>query len=236
MAYLQTVTGRFFFNEHTGLWEPRLDISRPAKDCEIFVLEHLKPNRDGISGWIDIEELAVLRPSCAGQLGGNGSNMFSRGIARDFLFTPTPDSQQKNRRGKIIKRRSVGLVKERAEQFPINRRIKTTILNMPCAVLGTKAQIECDHKDGRKNDPSVNDVNLQQLDDFQPLHKTCNGVKREACNACQRNNQRFDATTLGFPVGWIHGDAQYHGTCRGCYWYDPRAFYNALSFIPQQHS
>ena len=61
-------------------------------------------------------------------------------------------------------------------------------------------------------------MNLQRIEDFQALHQTANKVKRQVCKDCDTNNQRFDARVLGFPCGWTEGGAQYHGTCRGCFW------------------
>ena len=133
-------------------------------------------------------------------------------MAKAFNFEP--DQAFKKKGGAKIERRAYGLVKARSEQFPIRKDIKDAVRKRYCAVLHTKAQIEVDHKDGRKDSWITNDVNLQQLDDFQALHQTANKVKRQVCKDCDTNNQRFDARVLGFPCGWTEGGAQYQGTCR----------------------
>lgn len=224
IARLHTVTGRFVWDEVLQMWQP--NPQKPPSDCEWRICEFIRPNRDGYSDWFDIGELQARFPVCSDRIGGNGSNMFTRQLAKDFNFEPDQSKQKEGT--KIIRRRAYGLVKARSEQYPIRKDIRDKISKGYCAALGTQAQLEVDHKDGRKDSWVVNDVALQRLEDFQALHKTANVVKRNVCGACERTNQRFDARSLGFPCGWTEGGGQYQGTCRGCFWYDPVAFRASL--------
>ena len=217
---LTTVTGRFRWCHETEQWEPNLE--NPPSDCELNVMLIFNPDREGRSDWVRVDELIEVLPECKDLGGHNGSSMFTRRIAKDFLCTP---EHAKRRAGpRIVERRFVGLTKGREERYPIRSDIRKAVGSEPCAVLGTKAMVEVDHKDGRKDDPRVNKLKLQRAQDFQPLHKTANNVKRSACQKCRTSNKRFDATNLGFTAGWSEGGEQYEGTCVGCYWYDPIEF------------
>ncbi|BAW66202.1 ulcer-associated gene restriction endonuclease [Helicobacter pylori] len=84
-----------------------------------------------------------------------------------------------------------------------------------CGVRGNSenTQIEIDHKDNRKDDLRVSDLNIQTFDDFQALCKACNDKKRQICKKCKESGYRFDATK-------IPGNRYpFYGV--GCYQYDP---------------
>ncbi len=92
-----------------------------------------------------------------------------------------------------------------------------------CGVRGNSenTQIEVDHKDGRKDDLRVSDLNTQTFDDFQALCKACNDKKRQICKKCKESGYRFDATKIpGNHYPFYEGVAGYDG-CVGCYQYDP---------------
>ena len=75
---------------------------------------------------------------------------------------------------------------------------------------------------GRKNDMRVSDMSTQQIDDFQPLCKAANDIKRQICKNCTQSDKRWDARNIeGNPYGFYEGDERYNGTCVGCYQYDP---------------
>lgn len=220
MPVIYTVTQRFKWDEEIGMWTP--NPLKPPTPCEAKVCAYIRPNREGFSDWFNIFELCEMLPRCNSLGGKNGSGMFTRELAKDFIFTA---DQSKRRDGsRIIARRAYGLVKPRPESHFVSAEIRRKIRATYCAVLGTKSMLEVNHKDGRKDSWVVNDPELQSIEDFQALHKTVNAVKREACVKCKESNQRFDARRLGFTFGWTEGDAQYQGTCMGCYWYDPKAF------------
>ena len=113
----------------------------------------------------------------------------------------------------------------------IRQDIKEHFRDDRCVVLAT-GNTEVDHKDGRRDDPRLNDTDLQRLDDFQPLSKAVNYAKRQHCKECRDTGNRFDAKRLGYTVSQIKGNGVYRGTCVGCYWYDPKAFNAALTLPP----
>ena len=85
-------------------------------------------------------------------------------------------------------------------------------------------RIEIDHKDGRKCDERVSNPATQVLEDFQPLCKAANDVKRQICKECRQTNKRWDATNiLGNPYPFYAGNEDYNAElgCVGCYQYDP---------------
>lgn len=109
--------------------------------------------------------------------------------------------------------------------------IAEALSQKPCAVLACNPSTKCavDHKNGRYEDDTVNNLNAQSESQFQPLHPVVNTAKREHCKACRQNNQRFDAKILGYVKGWIRGDGQWAGNCLGCYWHDPVEFNKKIS-------
>ena len=113
-------------------------------------------------------------------------------------------------------------------QKPIPVHIGRKIRAQRCVVLGT-SKPECDHKDGRLDDPRLSDANRVTLDDFQPLSKAANDAKRQHCVECRDTGQRFDAKRLGYQVSQVRGNGLYNGTCVGCYWHDPIFFNKEVS-------
>ncbi|BAW73947.1 ulcer-associated gene restriction endonuclease [Helicobacter pylori] len=94
---------------------------------------------------------------------------------------------------------------------------------MLCGARGNSenTQIEIDHKDGRKDDLRVSDLNTQTFDDFQALCKACNDKKRQICKKCKESGYRFDATKIpGNRYPFYEGAIEYDG-CVSCYQYDP---------------
>lgn len=88
-------------------------------------------------------------------------------------------------------------------------------------------KIEVDHKDGRKDDWRVSNPQTQDINDFQPLCKAANDVKRQICKECKQKDIRWDATNiLGNPYPFYKGDEHYTNElgCIGCYQYDPVAY------------
>ena len=107
--------------------------------------------------------------------------------------------------------------------------IKEEINRRKCVMLGVNGtsentRIEVDHKDGRKNDMRVSDMETQKLSDFQPLCKAANDIKRQICKKCKETDLRWDAKNLaGNPYSFYKGDEHYTKAlgCEGCYQYDP---------------
>lgn len=85
-------------------------------------------------------------------------------------------------------------------------------------------KIEIDHKDGRKNNMRVSNQSTQKIEDFQPLCKAANDVKRHICKECKRTDIRWDARNIkGNPYAFYKGSSHYTKSlgCVGCYQYDP---------------
>ena len=113
--------------------------------------------------------------------------------------------------------------KKQPIEKPIPAHIKAQIVAQRCVVLYT-SNPECDHKDGRRDDPRLSDASRVTIDDFQPLSKAANNAKRQHCRECRETGRRFDARQLGFAVAQTKGNGAYRGSCVGCYWYDVRQF------------
>ena len=110
----------------------------------------------------------------------------------------------------------------------IRQDIVDQIKSKKCVILNISSNIECDHKEGKKDDSRLNDLSSQKVEDFQPLCKTANDAKRSHCKRCIQTGKRFDAKKLGYKESFIHGDED-SDTCVGCYWYDPKEFNKKIS-------
>jgi hypothetical protein len=119
-----------------------------------------------------------------------------------------------------------------------NRGIRSDIVrvikNQTCAMLKTKANVEVDHKNGRYNDERVLNLKTQNIDDFQPLCKTINNIKRETCKKCKVTGERFDAKTYGFLISTLNNEPIHNekpNGCEGCFFYDVNHFKKVHSEI-----
>lgn len=114
----------------------------------------------------------------------------------------------------------------------INQSIRSDILKeiqkRRCVILDISTNIECDHKDGMKDDWRLNNKENQKIDDFQALTKTANDAKRQHCKNCRESGERYDAKRLGYKESYIYG-GKYSKTCTGCYWNDPVKFNQKIS-------
>ena len=93
---------------------------------------------------------------------------------------------------------------------------------------------EADHKNGRYNNPRVNNKKTQKLTDFQPLGQAANKTKRQFCKDCKKTNKRFDAKILGFKQSFSQGGEEYLESvdgCVGCFWYDVKDFRTKIGFF-----
>lgn len=225
-----TQKGDFWFDDDSGLWKPS-DFTKARNWHIIVIQEFFKPNKSGVSDFVEIELIIDRFPELRAAIGQNGSNVFTRGLlAKNFVFSDDDAIIREGGRGngKITHRRSIGLVDTSPISGNINPKIHKEISSRPCVLTGTRTRVEVDHKEGRKTDPERYSPGNQSIDDFQALCAVGNLIKREACARCKRTNQRFDARKIGYNVGWIKGAAAYRGTCEGCYWYDIVAFRRSL--------
>lgn len=115
----------------------------------------------------------------------------------------------------------------------IRKDIKDIIIKKKCVSCGTTSNIECDHKNDLKNNPRVLCKKTQTLDDFQPLCKHCNDVKRQVKRKMMIENKRQSAP--GFKIKFTYGDETLnkndHYWYKGTYWGDVEDFKSKLGLI-----
>ena len=217
-----TPNGWFIYDPLVNRWNPT-ELNSFSDWKNEVITDCFRPDERGFSRWVAIDDLKARFPEQANQFGGNGSNFFSRNSpVLDFAMERRPSG------GKVEARRLAGLTHTVVNQTSrvIRPDILRTVRSMPCALTGQTTDIECDHKCSRR--PPNTDPKLQSIDDFQPLSKAANCRKRSVCGDCVRNNQRFDARTLGFAIGWLSGNAT-TPSCEGCFWHDIHRFRAGLT-------
>lgn len=191
-------------------------------------LELAQPNEQGISRWVNVKEFVGKYKRL--QL-GNGFSWGRRNssLAKEYRVEVNKSLTSGSSIDAI---RLNGFNLERHFNQSIRQDIKNHYKNQPCVMLGIKGfsentRIEIDHKDGRKNDLRVSDINSQTIEDFQPLSKAANDVKRQICKRCKETNKRWSAKNIkGNPFAFYEGDENYTNElgCVGCYQYDPVAY------------
>lgn len=146
---------------------------------------------------------------------------------KDIRFVKTKYEIEEFKSGnRITKFKILGLAKDKYTNS-IQSDIVKKIKKEKCSFLNTYANIEVDHKNGRYNDPRVLDIHTQVYDDFQPLSKIINNLKREHCKKCKTTGKKFDATTLGFLVPNLNGEDVHNNLpngCEGCFFHDIKHF------------
>ena len=192
-------------------------------NSELF-LELAKPDsQTGVSRWVFRSEFVRKYASLAL---GNGCS-WTRGLIDSKYEIEKDRSKTPGNRIDAIRR--VGYKIDGAFSQAIRSDIKEIIRRQKCVMLGVcgtseNTSIEVDHKDGRKTDMRVSDMDTQRLEDFQPLCKAANDIKRQACKECKACGIRWDAKNIeGNPVSYYKGGAEYTSElgCVGCYLYDP---------------
>lgn len=138
---------------------------------------------------------------------------------------------------KTIKKISAQFVKfygfgEQVKDQGIRQEILREIKKLPCIVCGTTNNIECDHKNDLylENDPRIRIKETQRIDDFQPLCRHCNLVKRQIKAKTIKENKRQPAP--GFAIKFVEGDETFIRSdpnwYKGTYWGDVKAFKKKL--------
>lgn len=177
-----------------------------------------QPDSDGFSRKVSIDELEK------NGLGfGNGGSW-----CRDDGTLAQQYNVVRHKQGNRIVAVELQGRKKTPIKKPIPMHIRKEIKAQRCAVLNV-SDVECDHKDGRRDDPRLNDSTKVTIDDFQPLSKAANNAKRQHCKRCRETDKRFDARRLGYKASQWKGDGIYRGTCIGCYWHDPKRFNTEVS-------
>lgn len=191
---------------------------------ELF-LELAKPDDSGKSRWVDVSEFTGKYKEL--QLGNGGSWCRpSLSLAKKYILEFDKSKTPGNSINAI---RLNGYNRKKTFNQGIRKDIKDFYKNKNCVMLGIKGKsentkIEIDHKDGRKNDIMVSNPETQKFEDFQPLCKAANDVKRQICKQCKITDKRWDAKNInGNPYSYYEGDEKYNNElgCKGCYQYDP---------------
>lgn len=113
-------------------------------------------------------------------------------------------------------------------------KIRREICKLSCAHCLTRNNIECDHKNDLylKNDPRVKSWDTQTIDDFQPLCKHCNDVKRGVKEKMMESGKRIGAKSLGLAIDFTQGDETLDMDdpewYKGTYWGDCKTFKQKL--------
>ena len=209
-------------NMHKKVFET-INTKEPTR-AELF-LELAKPDKNGVSRWVSVDEFVGTYKEL--QLGNGGSwcranSTLAKKYIVEFDKTQTSGSS-------IDSIRLNGFNSAQIFNQTIKKEIKDFYKNKNCVMLGVNGnsentKIEIDHKDGRKSDSRVSNISTQRLEDFQPLCKAANDVKRQICKKCKETNKRWNAKNiLGNPYEFYQGDENYTEElgCIGCYQYDP---------------
>lgn len=189
---------------------------------ELF-LELAQPNNKGYSRWVEVSEFINKYKTL--QLGNGGSwCRASSSLARIYIVEFDKSRTTGNSIDAI---RLNGFNSKKTFNQIIRQDIKEFYRDKKCVMLGIRGtsentKIEIDHKDGRKDDLRVSCKESQKIEDFQPLCKAANDIKRQICKVCKETNIRWDAKNIkGNPYSFYEGNEKYNGTCIGCYQYDP---------------
>lgn len=186
------------------------------------IFEVLYVNSSGFSPSISISELEQIHHSFHTTNGGDWCRSKQSYLGKKYII------KREHNKGSISEVKCDGLQKENFAKQMIRPDIQKAISRERCAILDISTNIECDHKDGRKDDSRLNSLEGQKLEDFQPLCKTANMAKKSHCKKCVETGKRYDAKQLGYTVSYLFGDEKTM-TCIGCYWYDPKEFNKTIS-------
>lgn len=188
-------------------------------------IELATPDEKGISRWVSVKEFIGDYKEL--QLGNGGSWCRKESaLAKEYVVEFNKSLSPGNSIDAI---RLNGFNKSKTFNQNIRQDIKDHYKKEKCVMLGINGntentRIEIDHKDGRKDDERVSNMKSQRLDDFQPLCKAANDIKRQICKRCKETNKRWNAKNIkGNPYPFYEGDENYTNKlgCVGCYQYDP---------------
>jgi hypothetical protein len=191
---------------------------------ELF-LELAKPDSQGISRWVKVSEFVDKYKDL--QLGnGGGWCRASSSLQKKYIVVFDKSLTSGN---SIDAVKLDGFNTKKTFNQNVRQDIKDFYRNKKCVMLGVNGFsentiVEVDHKDGRKDNHRISNLETQTLDDFQPLCKAANDVKRQICKVCKQTNKRWNAKNIeGNPYPFYDGDENYSEElgCKGCYQYDP---------------
>lgn len=211
--------------------------------------ELAKPDKDGVSREVMTSEFVGRYAPLV--LGNGGSWCRTDGaFGKKYIINKKYGKSPKGSKC-IVSIRTLGFNRQEFFEESIRADIRKALKGKNCVMLGVRGegnlQIEIDHKDGRKKNMRVSNKQTQRIDDFQPLCKVANDLKRNICQKCAATNERWDATQIeGNLYPFYAGDKQYTSElgCVGCYMYDPveyrkecfkRYFEETLSLNDKEH-
>lgn len=186
-----------------------------------MVFEKLYVNEAGFSPVIMVDDLVKIHPAYRTKNGSTWNRSDVSYLGRRYNIVRGLTS------GQISSVKCDGPLKN-PKAAKIRKDILLDIKKERCAILDISSRIECDHKDGLKDDWEVANPKLQKKEDFQPLSKAANDAKRNHCSKCKTSGKRYDAMRLGYSVSFLYGDENTK-SCVGCYWYDPKKFNEIIS-------
>lgn len=188
-------------------------------------LELAKPDENWISRWVDISEFTWKYKDLQLWNGWSWCRASST-LAKKYIVE---FDKSKSAGNSIDAVRLNWFNKTPTFNHNIRSDIKEFYKTQNCVMLGINGKsentkIEIDHKDGRKNDERVSDIKTQHIEDFQPLCKAANDVKRQICKRCKETNKRWSAKNIKWnPYDFYDWDENFIDElgCKGCYQYDP---------------
>lgn len=199
-------------------------INKFKKDSKPYLFIKLaQPNKNGKSRWVSKNEFIGEYAPLMFQNGADWCRKEST-IAK-YFYIKFDRSVTLGNGVDRIKLDGFKKEKDRIGSQAIRSDIKKFYKEKHCVILYT-SKPEVDHKNGWKNDTSMN-IKTQKFEDFQPLSKSANDAKRQFCKECRRTGKRFDAKLLGYPMSYYKGNEKHNGHsdgCIGCFWYDPLEF------------
>lgn len=180
----------------------------PSELGKLFV-EIVEPDENGYSKEISIEELASYEPDFRTTNGSQWSRTNSW-LGKQYKIKKT---YKGNRVNTIT---LIGL-QDKKEHHSIPKKVYDYYKGKTCVFTGSNDRIEIDHKDARYS------KNYFELEDYQPVCKAMNDIKREICKKCKNCGKRPKGTALGFSYDYLQ-EEETSNYCKGCFYYDPIQF------------
>lgn len=196
------------------------DVASPKALCLAFEKLFIDEST-GFSRAVTIDELVLLHKDFKTSNGMSWCRSDTSYLGKKYVII------REQRGGSVYSVKADGF-KKAIHSSDIRPDILRTITRHKCSILDVSSMIECDHKDGMKNDLSVATKESQKLSDFQALSKAANDAKRQHCKNCRITGKRYDAKRLGYKHSFTHGNEN-SKVCVGCYWYDPKKFNEEIS-------
>jgi hypothetical protein len=172
-------------------------------------LELANPDENGVSRWVKVSEFVgkyyILQTNNGSTWARSSSALSKKYIIDKQVIKNKIDAYKLCGYHKIDLYRSI----------PAN--VKKHFKNARCLLTGISAEI--DHKRG--NYP---DIDISNVDNYQPLSQSVNKAKRQHCFDCKKTNIRFDAKRIQKAISYYSEDKsltfESANWCVGCYWYD----------------